>query len=154
MGDLSASCPGGHRLFLEAGPGDYSDDPLGAYIHCHDGVFKTIHYDGYSRCGRFGDAPRPHSPIDHILVDLSPMELRNLKPVAHLIGKSTDPNALSDHVPMCALFRQDLGRPNAKRVLPRRIAGTPELTLPTLCWTCPACCQILSWRGAPPNKVA
>ncbi len=74
MGDLSATFLEDLRLNLALNSRVHSEDPLGARIRYQHGAFKAIHYDGFSRCGRFGGAPRSLA-LDHKLIDVDPCQL-------------------------------------------------------------------------------
>ncbi len=119
MGDLSATFPGDFRLNLALNSRDRSDDPLGTHIHYQHGALTAIHYDGFSRCGRFGGAPRSFAPIDHILVDVDPHQLMDLEPVARFPAVLVGPRLM-------AIVRQEVACPAVQRGWPRWLAETPE----------------------------
>ena len=69
--------------------------------------------------------------IDHVLIDVDPCQLMDLKPVAHLLGNPMDPQCLSDLPPLMAVIRQEIARPMVLRGWPRWLAETPEFLAAT-----------------------
>ena len=108
-GDFNFTFPGDSRLRLCDTRHISSDDPLGAWFVEQSDPFKAIHYDGYSRVGHHlqpdgSRTPAVLSAIDHVMTDLPPAELLDLRPLCAIrCNPLTFPH--SDHVPVILLVR-------------------------------------------------
>ena len=108
-GDFNFTFPGDCRLRLSDTRQLPSDDPLGTWFSEHSDPFKAIHYDGFSRVGFHvqpdgSRTPAILSAIDHIMSDLPPAELQDLRPLCAIRCNPLEfPH--SDHVPVILLLR-------------------------------------------------
>ena len=126
LGDFNLTLPGDYRLDISNDTRDYATDSLGTWLHSEMGDFRAVGYEGFSRAGRSGGVLRYFSAIDLVLSDLRPLDLIDIRPSAHTLGKISDPLAVSDHIPVIATFPQLGPRPASRRGWPKWLFNTSE----------------------------
>lgn len=131
-GDFNFTFPGDSRLRLCDTRYIPSDDPLGSWFVEHSDPFKAIHYDGYSRVGynllENGDrVPAILSAIDHVMTDLPPAELQDLRPLSAIRCNPLDFRH-SDHAPVILLLRPMEPAVEKAQTWPSWLYATPEYT--------------------------
>lgn len=141
VGDSNLTRPGDCRIDVRDGSREYVDDPFGVWLQESFGDYREVGYSGFSWAGRRDGHIRFLSALDHLLCDMPPVDLVDMRPDARLVGRPPDPAVLPDHVPLLVRFPRDSGRPAARRGWPTWVLMSPEFQDAVAGWAVPWVCK-------------
>lgn len=123
LGDLNVTMPGECRLDVLSDARDFSGASGSRIISATIGNSPLK-----ASAGQAGAmvASGLISAFDHAFCDMAPVDLIDIRPSARLLGRPTDPDAVSDHVPLLVRIPADRGRLAGRRGWPAWVFRTAE----------------------------